>query len=670
MLIKQADCKNDNSIEQVSYSNKSLLLASMLGVGIAIICSALYVWFTMYSAGNLYYANTNIPMFTSVDGFYYLAQAQEHLATGQGIPSLSKLVVFIHNITGFEIVSIAFYLPIVLSFLLFICYYAWGRLLSFSPLITFFAALLGSLVPAWIERSRLGWFDTDIGIALFWNICLVATAYLSLSNNRNKIISFCTLIISGLLFAWWWKPGAIILPICLGLWGITFFMAVQKKEYYLRLAVLALLAIASIVFMLIPLDFLPSIAAMQNYAISHLELVLGTSGDIMSSSIKELATLPFSSSLQNIAGHWIGGGVALIAIILFAIFYTKYFIFLLPSLFALILGCFAERFLYISALFIGLTVATMGKNIAYFIPNKHKKVSLIATVVLSLFFLICMGQWLCRWSAPIYFRQEHDVVAQALKQDAKSYVPVWNWWDDGYFLRARAGLKPLFDGGSQNSFTAHIAAKPFMTENTRFARRWIRFFSIRGIHAIQPLVAHYKSEQKAYKILEDVFMARNNRLLLQMLPPHLQEWIFPKGKVYLYFSQRILGLSYWWGALGESRNPKTEDMHSFIDYYQKENFYYNANERKLVVPEAILDAGYTAINKIYETNINPIEPPFSKDEGLFAVTSSQTNWLYLVSKRGLTSLPFRLMAPGGVEIEGFRRVSTDYNYAGAWEVLP
>ncbi len=647
---------------------------AMTGVIVAVAITNLYLWNTLYASPSLFYADDGNPIIGNLDGFFYLATAQEYLQGNVNVPALAWFTANLHNFTGIELTNIAFVLPAIFSFLLCVCYYFWGKLLNFSPIMTFCAAFFGSFMPAWLERSRMGWFDTDTGIALFWNICLIATAYVSLPRRKveikphEKIMAWFALFTSGLLLAWWWKPGAVLLPLCIGLWGLTFVWAGNTIEKRLRQVVLALLVLSTIIFAIMPNNIAPSIANLRAYALDHMQLVLGLKNDILlSSSIIELNSLSIWEGLEQLGGHWLGGVLLIIALICFAIHSPSVFIVFLPSVGALILGFFAERFLYIAALPLGLAVASFGQNINQWLKITHKKYYYLGLISYTLLIAICFGQWIWQWQPKIYFQKEHDAIALALRNDANSKAPVWNWWDDGYFLYARARLKPLFDGGSQNAFTAHIASRPFMTENTLFARRWIRFFSLRGVNAINPLIKHYGSEDVAWQKLERIFMSNN--LQEESLPPSLHAWLFPQGKVYIYFSQRILKLSRWWGSLGLKRHAQAQDLRPYLDVYEREDFYYNRAKKLLILPQKVIDNSYTGVHAVYGDADNPLTPPFPQTEGIFAIIPPEQKWVYFATKDGLSSLPLRLMA-SNVEIQGFKPIAIDYDYAGAWEVLP
>lgn len=739
--------------------------ALVVAVVLAVICS--HIWYGAYTEQTLRFADSGYAMLTAADGFFYLAQAENYLTHGGNAPALARLAALIKNITGFELTNIAFWIPVFLTFLLCFVYSAWAVLLKFSPFITALAVLVGMFVPAWIERSRMGWFDTDTGIALLWHACLVSTAFLAMPERRFSLPAFACMLISGGLLAWWWKPGMLLLPACFAMWGFAFLWAKNKNEKCLRLIIFAIVIfIALLIFAMtlgLGLFFLPEIwnaqlTGLRTYAIEHLRLVTGITGNIISTSIQEIANMPIKHSLTIIGGSSLGGTFAVLSLGLFCIFKRHIAFFLLPALCMWGFGFLSERFIYFGAVPIGLAVAWLTGQVwklatldTIEISNKlsakpetttHVTLSITPATEIQgtlltkpateiqetlsvkpeseiqetlsanteskiqetlsvnfwsrffarfsirslIFRLIAMSiatiilysqvYWFFNWLPEGYFVNAHDKIAVALRLEAPPNAPVWAWWDDGYFLRARTGLTPMFDGGSQNPYTAAIVARPLMTPDTRFSSRWIRFFALRGIHALNPLIAAWGEHDKTWALVEKIFSADKPEIILATLPPikvasgNATDWLFPKGQVFIYFSQRILRLSKWWGSIGLHAYPKQEQLKTYINVFERGMFLYNPATKYLRLPDEALEKGYAAVSEVFLTSQKPIVAPFPQNDGLFVVASPYSRWLYITNLLGLISLPLRLMAPAGAELHGFRLVSADYDYAGAWEVLP
>lgn len=648
-----------------------------VGLASAAALISLHVWNSAYSEEGLRYADSNLPMITAADGFFYLHQAQEYLRAGVRASPLAASTAEIVRHTGVALEYAAFWLPPLSALGMLFWYLGWARLLHLSPCLTGVAVLAGTLVPAWMERSRPGWFDTDPGIAVLWNGCLWATACLGWPGpERRRLLPFLVLVFCGLSLAWWWKPGAVLLPLCLLLWGATFFYARTRREAAARLGTAAILLAGGLLAALLPDAWLPDPAATgRAYALEHLRLILGWKEGAIFASIAEISAVAPRVFLTALGGSAGGGLILLTATLLFCLRQRTAAWFLLPGLLMLILGMRGERFLYLTALPLGLAAACLPRNLGALSERLCGR-SATAIVAAALLLVLLGGSqfhWLLRWTPGGYFRTAEDRVAVLLRRSSPPDAAVWAWWDDGYFLRARTRLRPLFDGGSQEPLRAWIAARPLVMENPLQARRWIRFFALRGVAGLAPLTAAWGGEEAAWQHLETIFAAPAPLPLLQSLPPlpgGTRQWLFPEGRVFLFLSQRVLRLSQWWLPLGLQRHPDRADIRPHIDVFPKIGFRHDPATRSLTLPEAAVRKGYAHIGAVLETDVSPLGPPWPAVPGPYAVTSPHSPWLYIANEYSIRSLPLRLMAPGGAEIPGFSLVAADYAAAGAWEVLP
>lgn len=682
-------------------------------------CTALtagLVWHGSYGEHTgLRHADSGLPMITAADGFFYLAHAKEEASEAMApAPLLSRLAHYAANATGLPLEAVAFWLPCVLAAGMACWYAGWARLLRLSTTAAVLAAAAGSLVPAWVERSRMGWFDTDPGIAFLWQGMLWATACLGWpfaygqnSGQRSlrggwgesrgggrRLLALAVLLLCGVVLALWWMPGAALLPLCLLLLAITFPWAHNRRESNIRFTLLAVLLMGGVLGLLLPDAFLPQrLAALRLYALEHARLILGMKEGLIYASIAELDPVKAPVYMRAIGGGMVGGVLALGAVLAFVSTRRAAAVFLLPSLAMLVLGAMGERFLYLAALPLGLAVGCLPETLtrlweksplfSSFGGWSHAPRAALLTrtggVLLACAALGNMLYFLWGWVPDGHFRHSHDTVAVHLRRASPPGSPVWNWWDDGYFLQARTGLRTLFDGGSQAPDAAFVAARPFVLEDTVLARRWIRFFSLRGVGALAVLERHWGGSESAVAALERVLAAPDAAAAaavlreLPPLPPELGDaypWLFPQGRVFLYLSHRVLRLSQWWMPLGQQLSPDRQAVRTHIDPIASEGLAYNTANGELTLPKAIGERGYSTVQGAYLTDVKPLAEPWPDKSGLYLVASLQSPWLYITTGHALHSLPLRLMAPGGAEIEGFTPIAVDYDAAGAWEVLP
>ncbi len=632
----------------------------------------------------LNYSDTHLPMLGEADGYYHLWRSQALLdgkASWLGEPALSVLGATVQAISAVPLEVIAYWLPSLLALATGLWIWKWGRLLGADQACCALAAFVGGLVPAWFTRACPGWFDTDPGIAFLWHGSLFATACLSLAPGRPALRHALLLAACSLLLAWWWKPGLAMLPLCLALWGGTFFFARELAWRRARLATGISVLAAAALFLALPASLLPQpLAALRNYIVSHAAMSVGRASDATLLSIDELSPLTVSGILSELGGNTASGLLALAMTGLIFLRTPRACVFLLPSFATVALALFAQRFLYLAALPLALGVGLLpwmlnGLRQRPWIAGKAPSRRVVGALAWSvcLAIVLSLAHGLSRTPLNFPFQEPQDRIARTLKRVAPPDAKLWNWWDDGYFLAARSGLAPLFHGGSQTGRMAFIAAHPLVSDDPLFARRWIRFFALRGGQAMAPLQKSWGEEATALANLEKIFSAPDINTALAEFPPleHGADWLSPQGRVFLYLPQRFLKLSKWWVGLGKTTTHDVRTFKPHIDTFRRTEFGFNAAQNQVILPQEALAKGYTDFGGVFVTNRTPLAPPFGGGvPGPYVVTSELSPWLYIVDETAIASVGFRLLAPGGVTLPGFAPVVVNYAYGGLWEVLP
>jgi len=655
-----------------------VLAASALGGGVATA-----IWFGRALSGfDLRYSDSRMPMLVEADGYFHLHRAQELLAGKAGWlgePGLSALGAALHVLTRMPLELVAFCLPCLMGIACGLWIHTWGRLLSMTPGQRALAAFTLALMPAWFLRASPGWFDTDPGIAFFWHGCLFATASLGLATGRPRLRPLLLLAACALLLAWWWKPGAVLLPLCMLLWGSTFPLAQDARWRKIRRGAFILLAGCAVLFLLLPAPLLPEpLASYRNYLSAHAAMLTSPAKDAVYISISELAPMSVGDLLTDLGGNAVAAALALGATLLLCCRHPKASAFFLPSFACLGLALVAERFLYLAALPVALGVGALPslaswlkERLATRLPSPAHCTRLAWAISLGI--VLCLGQRLSTMPQYFVFQESQDRLARTLKRMAPPDAKLWNWWDDGYFLAARSGLAPLFDGGSQTPRKSYIAAHPLVADEPLLAKRWIRFFALRGEQALEPLQAAWGDEASVWRNLDAVLAAADVGAALAALPPtgHDADWFAPEGKVYLYLPQRFLLLSKWWVGLGQSPTPDATTFKPHIDAFKRGNFAYRPEIAKVVLPQEMLDKGYNDFGGVFLTSRAPLAAPWGGNQpGPYLVASDISPWLYAVDEPAIRSIAFRLLAPGGANLPGFEPLLTNFAHGGLWEVVP
>lgn len=709
-------------------------LAAMLGMTMGTAWVAILFWNTWVTPGILRYADSNLPMLSTPDAFFYLCNTKEMLRVGisfESVNSLSAVLTMIQQFIWLPSEITGFWLPTVFALACGLCFALWGRLFRLSPLLIGVAALAGSLLPAWTARVQPGSLDTDAGIFLLWGLCLWLAARLTLPHR------ICTLWKGGgyalafmtcaSLLGWFWLPGLLLVPTSLWLWGLTWSWSRSPREKRIRMTTAFLIPLAGLLFLFASESMLPvALRELRNFLLTRMEVVLNPQNEVIFQSLVGSAGVNFSSFLLGLGGSSAGGWLALFAILCMGLRHPRETLLLAPSLFMTLLAFLSNHFLLFSMLPVGLAVAMLPLTLPALLRRcfmrrlsrngllrplplavrwKNRLVRPAVLKHLSGRVLIrlaaCCLLGLALWSEGRYQMQNRgglfltraeDQVGLALR-DAVNAKPfgeakaLFHWWDEGHYLRYRTGLQPFFDGNTQNPLSAFLAAVPFVTDNANLSRRWIRYFALHnashGREGWDPLVRAWGSAEVALRELVALFSLPEEAIDEQLkswpeLPGlagvydkiNAKDWLFPRGAVFVYLPVRFLTLSPWWMSMGSGLQPGPVLQH--MERFPTVGIVYDPQSNQISLPDDIVNKGYTkAGGPFLATHTQPFVAPWGADrEEPLLVVGQHSPWGYLANKVLARSIGFRLLAPSWEELPGFRLIAANFGAAGAWEVLP
>lgn len=629
------------------------------------------------------YADSEIPMLFSADGYYYMRLAAESLEKGAGpnTPWLSAFAAHFSRWFAQPVEAAAFFLPIIFSLGLGLLAMAWSRLLKTGLGCGFLAALAVNLIPAWVERSGPGWFDTDPPIAFFWQTGLLLLVWTVHENRRwwGRLLSFGGALASLWLLARVWNGGIGLAVGTLLAWFFfcLFFKSFLNVKYRLILA--GALTAWLIMMMVLPPDQAPAPTKQTIHFLGEVNKLKAMiiRPTAMYSYIQELRGLSPSQWLTALGGNPVGGlAMLLSALALLAAFPAAR----LPVALGLgfvALGSQSERFIYLAALPLALGLGLLPRSLPLLVgrrfPNRVKLSGRLA-LILSLALLAGSAHWSATREYKPHWNREHDRLALALRQAAPPGSKLWHWWDEGYFLAARTQLSTFFDGGGRQTATmTHIAARPLVMESRRLAARWIRFFAIRGQAGMKPLIKAW-GEERAWRKLEVLLQKGKTPETEKDLAklPGGESWLFPKGRVFWYLPRDFVRLSNWWVPLGLSHTLDQSLVRPHLEAVPRTDFQYDPRTSTLSLTQKLRDRGYNQFGAVLDTKIIPLKSPWPTAEDPYLVFSDDnTHYGYITDRLGLKTLPLALLAPGGVKLDRFfRPVVVDYAHGGVWEVRP
>ncbi len=642
-------------------------------------------------------ADTGLPLPVSPESFLHLgatrALLEEGLRVEPGAVGVA-LAALCCRLTGTAPESLFLVLSLILPLLPGLSVLPWVRLLGLGPAGAGIAAFSLTLFPALASRMGPGVCEAAPLILTLWNLLLGATAHSALEpppsgDGRIRVAPLLPLLYGAALWALW-PPGIWPGLVCVGLWAV-FARGDAPVRRTLRRALRLGFPLFGLWIALAPVHLLPSsAAAARAELVIRLHRLLAPGSELFFLSAADLAPLSAETWAIGFGGSPATGAAALLCAFLPVVLRPALFPFLLPCLLAAPAGAQMPQLLFAAALPVSLGIALLPSSLladGLCPPDKAGHGADRRRGVPGRSLLrglgVCLVLWLLRPLAAAQLRSEPfpefhttaaDRVLVSLRETAGPQTRAFNWWDDGGLIRARTGIVPFADPARRTPLAAFIVSRGLCFSDPLTARRWIRFFALRGEHALEPFYALWGGRDAAFALLEKLFAGPDARVAAARLPfprAYGPEWLFPSGRAVLYLPARFLLLNPWWMALGEELRPGPERVVPHLERFLRTTFDYNPETRELVLPPEVTARGYRSVGRVFLTHREPLQPPYGADAAPpLLITSFRSPWLYLTDAAVTRTLAFRLLAPGGEEPAGFRAAAFDPAAAGAWEVLP
>ena len=526
----------------------------------------------------------NHPNLLGLDSYYYLRLAKE-LKTGtykpidekRCLPELAhrpKPPPLISVLTAglghfFPLPWVAFFLSSLLSSLIIIPYFLWGRQLG-NYLTGFMAATLGVSSFFYYYRTQLGWFDTDcLNVFFILIIPYFFYCYYENVNKKRYLYLFLTLIFS-MLFCWWWMPAKYIIVFLLGLpfLASVFFYKQKKSTIYLKIIFVCVL---SFIFLL---KYHQGLSNLFKFIAKEPQ---GTFPNI-AASISELGHPKWSELARLITGNLFGFFVGIIGILSLWRFRPRQMSFLVVPLGIGLLCFFSKRFCLFFIPFISLGIAyicwSLGREI------KERGNTFFSYIFMAFLFLLVLFSNLKADFSYKPYPKYPSFMAQGLskiKHTASKDAAIWCWWDIGYLSQYWSNRGTFIDGGSQKPQRTYFTAFPLTVSNERLAAQWIRFFLVHGESGFKKLT-HKFGTKKAINVLKTVLSVSKEQARGYLEKYNLgQSWLnffFPQKnrEVYLVLDRSLIDKAYWWYYFGTWDIKTRKGHHASIEKIPQAQF--------------------------------------------------------------------------------------------------
>lgn len=431
------------------------------------------------------------PLMLTVDAYYYLNVVKDLLAgeydevdekrnVPMGYkrphppPLIALTVAGLSRVAGCQPEWIALFLPAVLGILLAIPVYLLGRELA-SPLVGLLAAFFALLLPAYVNRTSLGWFDTDI-----LNVTLAATgAYLAHGfatgpTPRRRLTFLALAVVNALLYIWWWNfvptpaaLGIVLLPLVL---GAAVFYRPPRRE---GLIVIGGGVVAALLFLVLKHDTLIQMLSTFKYITATIRSEFPETGTFVS----EQAAVSLSELATTVLGGWPALVFALLALPFLVHRCGKKLVFLASFIGFAAFSHTAIRFCIFLAPLVGLALGCLLDAAAQWNRFSLARRRLLLPVLLFLMAWPPLrtvqqrGNWIPTRS-PYHF----DTMLYLAENTPADAVILANW-GHGHPIRYYADRSVVADGHFHGGELIFYLSYPFAQNDDRLAANWMQFLA-------------------------------------------------------------------------------------------------------------------------------------------------------------------------------------------------
>ncbi len=425
------------------------------------------------------------------------------------------------------------------------------------------AALTGILSVQFVNRTKLGFFDTDCMIVFFSMAATWCFFEFGFDKKRTRYFWFVGGMVVYGLFLWWWHMAIqVVTIICMFplMTALAFFYRPPKKE---GLIFASCLVAGFLLFLTSAGWEYPVVFAKDFFKL--LGFVAGADAGLFpnaSGDISELQKPPLAEIIGLTTANMLVFLLACIGLGTFIYEKRKESLFLAtPLMLACFTFLFGNRFLIFFAPVIALGLGYLVKRIELLLASKvpYPKLILVALVLLSI------------WPA-----WRRDTVALAgpivintlagIKQ-ARASVPedavLWSSWNVGYPLMYYASLRVIGDGQSLEGERMVYANLPLASTDQQLSANFIQYYVKHGMKGLNRFYKQTDGPDKGLPLLKKVLAAgpEQGQKIVEMalesgeIQPslelsHIHEWMaffYPRDNppIYIMLHKEMTKSSRW-----------------------------------------------------------------------------------------------------------------------------
>jgi asparagine N-glycosylation enzyme membrane subunit Stt3 len=691
--------------------SKLVLFRMMLCIGIGL-CLALGLFLRIEDLiawqeqpREAYYKNT--PLLTTFDGYYYARFARDLVegaynsvdelrAIPQNAPRpmpppfLSLLIAAVVKVSGASIDWVSTFFPPAFAILLFLPMFLLGRLWG-SNLTGLVAGLIALCSPYYVNRSRLGWLDTDCGNVTFTMLAIYLAIQSLNSQGRKQIWWVAGFLLNFLVFVLWWDTTPyVVVAICLG--GLVLSWLCETGSLRRNLVPVSCVVGFIVVFMVVLKD-LSFWTSLVSHLWGHLQYISKASPGAFPNiglSISEQVRIPLEGIVQISSGSWFVFVPAVLGLILLFVRSPRTVLqLLIPMVLGALAILYAKRFAIFLAPLVGLGIGFLlhwlrdqAKLRTPSYPWKGALVGACLALPLGLGILILTNL------ASTYWPVEPPALIQGMDLAGEKTSPgsvIWAWWDHGYPMQYWSRRATISDGSYHDGEVAMINAFALASSDYQQAANWMQFYVTRGRSGFQrvyqalggttPGLAFIRKvlaagPEKAAGLIEAQGLTPKDQWLAFFFPPPQEQ-----RPVFLFLDERLIGTAYWWYWFGSWDVAGQEGEHPVYDTFREVkregNSITGSPRFSIDLDRGVFSAQkmQVPLSKVMYRDGNQWQVANYRDVGMVFQYEPASGWGVLCSPEIHESVFNRLFFMAMADIRYFKPVLLKTGIFQIWEVL-
>ncbi len=464
------------------------------------------------------------------------------------------------------------FIPLLLYSLTVIAFVSICKRMKINTLAILIGGIFFSLSPIFIQRSSIGWYDTDPYNVLFllWTILLL----LSINRNNRPYLQVSFLALLSGLYSLIWQGWLFIPIIVLLILLITSFSGpIRNKGFNLGLRLLAIYLVETIFFAVIfltPKGFLNSAKDILDIFKGFLLLnanqwpdIFLTVGELSSPSLAKIHLTLGSVILLPLAG------IGFIYLLLRRnkkpnVLIGSYSICVF-SFISFLLAKNAQRFVIFLLPMASVCFAVALDRIIvitydFFLKILKIKIYVIKAIVFCLFLPLISLPIIYGHSSALAQNPLFNIVWEDsllfIKQNTPPDSIINSWWPPGHFIKAIANRRVTFDGATMNTPQAYWTAGYLLSTDEKESLGILRMINSSGNKATELLLDNSISLDKAVSLIKTAVSKEKNdakEFFLRHLPSDIVDELLAlthgdpsPSYCYIYdeMAEDVLGLCY------------------------------------------------------------------------------------------------------------------------------